>query len=98
MRIWKDLHRYITTTYGLYTYDNFTNYNALVYAVNCIGYIASYDDWALLCLHYATTLLQKFQCMNVLSCTYISHSKYNNKIMLNALLKYIKLLIVNIAF
>ena len=43
-----------------YVYDNFTNYNAVVYAVNCIGYIASYGAWALLCLHYATTLLQNF--------------------------------------
>ena len=43
-----------------YAYDNFTNYNALVYAVNCIGYIDSYDAWALLCLHYATTLLKNF--------------------------------------
>ena len=52
-----------------------TNYNALVYEVNCIGYVDSCDAWALLCLHYATTLLQKFQGMNVLSYTYISHFK-----------------------
>ena len=57
-----------------------TMLNAVVYAVNCIEFIASYGAWALLCLHYATTLLQTFQCMNVLSCTYtyislIIHSK-----------------------
>ena len=75
MRKWKDLHRYITSTYTdciYHAYDSFTNYNALVYAVNCIGYIASYDAWALLCLHYATILLQKFQGMNDLSYTYVT--------------------------
>ena len=41
----------------LTAFGNFTNYNAVVYAVNCIEYIASYGAWALLCLCYATTLL-----------------------------------------
>ena len=41
-----------------HVYGNLTNYNAQVYAVNCIGYIASYGAWGLICLHYATTLLE----------------------------------------
>ena len=62
-----------------------------MYAVNCIGYIASYGAWALLCLCYATTLLQKFQYMNVLSYTHISliYNLNNDKSILNALLECI---------
>ena len=89
---------YITTICRLYTLGLLK-----LYKLQCsnvyIGYIASYGAWALLCLRYATTLLQKFQYMNVLSYTYISLIiNSNNKIMLNAPLKCIKLLIVNIAF
>ena len=97
----EDLHRckYITTIYSicwLYIssswWCNLTF--TLVYAVNCIGYIASYKAhaWALSYLHY-TTLLWKLQCTNVLSHAHFILYTQNNEFILNALLECIKFLI-----
>ena len=40
---------------------------ALVYAVNCIGYIVTYSAWA---KYYDCIYNKKFHCMNVLSYTH----------------------------
>ena len=93
---------------ALHTVDNMLTvdiklmitYIALIYTVNCMDtLLRTFSSWH----YYAYIMLQNCYenfkvCMNVLSCTCLIAFIYlcilNNKIMLNALLKYIKILIV----